>query len=231
MSEQAIRFGISDGNKYRAATWKLWTPARKSDVYLACRSFGDALKASFHQSGDWHIADSKAFFEENSISELPRRQDRFIEKWHRPESIIPGATLAFRIITPYSAVTIPLGREGKNIIWLPNCPESQATEIVIIITTPGVFLSGLSGKNITDTKLVGSYILENGEAVWVVYRIGNIPNLTFTGSPNAGFFKGHNKEDLSTGNLRAILVCQEPDGSRVMLDCVVQKKSKDGTSI
>jgi hypothetical protein len=162
---------------------------------------------------------------------LPRRQDRFIEKWQRPESIIPGTTLAFRIITPYSAVTIPLGREGKNIIWLPNCPEAQATEIAIMITSPGVSVTGWPSKNKMGTKLVGSYILANGEAVWIVYRIVNIPNLTFTGSPNSGFFKGHNKEDLSTGNLRAILVSQAQDGSRVMLDCVVQKKSKAEASI
>jgi hypothetical protein len=51
MPDQVIRFGISDGHEHQAATWKLWTPSNGSDVYLACRKLGGALKASLPNPG------------------------------------------------------------------------------------------------------------------------------------------------------------------------------------
>ncbi|MBK6796470.1 MAG: hypothetical protein IPG76_06690 [Acidobacteria bacterium] len=224
MPEQAIRFGISDGNKHRAATWKLWTPSGKSDVYLACRPLGGALKASLHQSGNWHVAYNKVFFTENVEGEVLGKKDRFITKWSRPTTIALGVILAFRIITPFSAVTTPVIGEEKEMTWLPNCPEPQATEIDIFIVSPTTPVTGWPGKNKMETQLVGAYILANGESVWAVYRVVDMPDLSSALKGTGHFYKGRNEGDLKSDNLRAIIIGNEPDGSRVMYDCVVVKK-------
>jgi hypothetical protein len=219
MSKQSIRFGISDSSGKRAATWKCWTLTGKGkdDVYLACRELGGALKASLHQTGAWHIAFSEEFFE-NGFADKP--DGRFIDKWPRPKEIAPGVTLAFRIITPYSAVNTPISSPNENITWIPAPPKNRAVEIAIIITSPHALVSSWPGKNSMNTKLVGSMPLDSGETVWVVHRDIDIPNLgTLHGTPR--YFKGRSKDDLAKGGLHVLVFGDEKDGSRVILDSAV----------
>lgn len=225
MAQRALRFGIQDGTGHRAATWKLWTEAAdgKSDVYLACRSLGGVLKASLHESGNWHIAYSQRAFEENVKGTIPKFTDRFMEKWPRPSEIAPGITLAFRIVTPWSAVTNAIeGSNVKGVIWLPNAPEPQATEIDIFLVKPTTPVTGWPGKRSMGTSLIGSIPLESGETVWAVYWVVVMPDLTTAAKGTGRFYKGKSKKDLEGKGLRALVFGTEPDGSRVMYDCAVQ---------
>lgn len=224
MSDQGIRFGISDGSGNRAATWKLWTPTNKSDVYLACRELRGTLKASLHQSGNWHVAYTQTAFEEHVHEAVPTQQNRFMERWSRPKSIAPGVTLAFRIVTPHSAVTSPISNSERGITWLPNCPPPCATEITIIIMAQTTHVAGWPGKNRMDTKLIGSYKMANGESIWAVYRIVDMPDFTTATKGLSRFYKGRSDEDLNSDNLRALVFGKEPDGSRVIYDCTVRGK-------
>jgi len=224
MSEQSIRFGISDGSGHRAATWKLWTPPGKSDVYLACRELGWALKASLHQSGRWHVAYSQTAFKDDVQGAIPTQQDRFLERWLRPKPIAPGVTLAFRIVTPHSAVTSPISEADGNIIWIPNCPPLRATEIDIMIVSPTTPVTGWPGKNKMGTKPIGSYKLTSGESVWAVYWVVDMPDLSPATKGIGRFYKGRSEEDLKSGGLRALVFGKEPDGSRVIYDCAVVSK-------
>jgi hypothetical protein len=224
MPEQAIRFGISDGSGHRAATWKLWTPSGKSDIYLACRVLGGKLKASLHQSGNWHVAYSPTAFEEDVQGAIPTQSDRFLEKWPRPTTIAPGVTLAFRIVTPHSAVTSRISQEDQNITWIPNCSPPRATEIDIMIVAPTTPVIGWPGKNKMGTKLIGSYPLTNGESVWAVYWVVDMPDLSPATKGVGKFYKGQSEEDLKSDELRAMVFGSEPDGSRVMYDCAVMGK-------
>lgn len=221
MPEQVVRFGISDGSGRRAATWRVWTPEGKSDVYLACRALGGTLKASLHQSGSWHVAYSQKTFEEDVDGAIPTQKDRFLERWPRPRPIAPGVILAFRIVTPYSAVTSPVSEADKNVAWLPNCPLGRATEVDIIIVSPTTPVTGWPGKNKMRTKPVGSYRLANGESVWVVYWVVDMPDLSSATKGTGRFYKGRTKEDLKSDKLRALVFGEEPDGSRVIYDCAV----------
>jgi len=220
--ERAIRFGITDGSGKRAATWKCWTPVGvgKSDVYLICRSLKGTLKASMHQSGEWHIAYSKEFFAENVDSLTDRPQGRFIDEWLRPEEIAPKVILAFRIITPHLAVNTPMASSNEKVAWIPAPPSGQATEICIFITLPDAFVSNWPGKNRMQTKLVDSMLLDSGEKIWVVYRVIDIPKFaSVTGKPI--FFKGRSRDDLKHKGLRIIAFASQEDGSRVILDSAV----------
>lgn len=221
MPEQAIRFGISDGNGHRAATWKLWTPSGKSDVYLACRALGGTLKASLHQSGSWHVAYSQTMFEEDVQGAIPTQQDRFLERWPRPTTLAPGVTLAFRIVTPHSAVTSPISQGDRIITWISNCSPPRATEIDIMIISRTTPVTGWPGKNKMYTRPIGFYTLTNGELVWAVYWVVDMPDLSPATKGVGRFYKGRSEEDLKSNDLRALVFGKEPDGSRVMYDCAV----------
>jgi len=221
-NEQSLRFGVTDGSGKRGATWNCFTSTGvgKSDIYLVCRSIGYALKASLHESGSWHIAYSTEFFAENLDAIGDRPQGRFINKWPRPKEIAPGLTLAFRIVTPYSAVSTPIASLNKNIFWIPAPSEGQAVEIDIFIASPHALVSSWPGKNSMNTKLVGSISLESGYNIWIVYMVIALPSFKST-QGTARYFKGRSKEDLKGKELRAIAFKHEEDGSRTILDCAV----------
>lgn len=223
MREKFIRFGITDNNGHRAATWKIWTSNSKSDIYLACRELGGALKASFHQSGTWHFGfiDSldKYFNTEEAIN-----KGRHIKIWARPKPIADGVTLAFRIVTPFASVKTPIDPDLKDIKWVSNCSSSLATEIDIIITSKELAQDSWPGKNNMSTKLIGSFKLNNGETVWVVSWEVPVPNLSSLNGLNVQFFKGQNKSDLKSASLKAIIFADEADGSKTLIDCVVENK-------
>jgi hypothetical protein len=235
MPEIALRFGLSNGAGLRAATWKLWTNNTdgKFDVYLANRALGDTLKASLHESGQWHIAYSQKTFEEQVQGAIPQQDKRFIETWPRPPEIEPGITLAYVIITPSAGVTAPIDPKfDKKIQWLRNAPEGKATEIAILIAKPEKkFEAGdWPGKASRGTSLIGSFPLANGETVWVVGTHVPQPDIKVAGPGVGRFYKGKSREDLKDANLRVIVFGDGPAGSRVMYDCPVQVAPDDKTA-
>jgi len=223
VNEQSIRFGITDGISKRASTWKCWTHTGtgKSDVYLTHRSLGGVLKASLHQSGAWHIAFSEEYYHENRDALIGSQSSRFIDKW-RPSEIANGITLAFRILTPHSAVSIPIVSLDNDIFWIPAPATGDAVEVDILITAPNILISSWPGKNSMNTELINSMLLDSGETTWVVYRVIDFPDLgNLKGEPV--FFKGKNKDDLATEGLRIIVFGSEHDGSRIIIDSCLQK--------
>lgn len=222
MADQIIRFGISDGMGNRAATWRLWTPSGKSDVYLACRGLGGILKASLHESGRWHVAYSQTEFEEHVQGAILTQKDRFLDKWPRPKPFAANATLAFRIVTPHSALITPIGLSDKSVTWIPNCPPQQATEVDIVIIPNNMPDDSWPGQNKMETKPIGSLTLANREVVWLVHRVVEIPDLSSVVGGQGTFYRGRTREDLKNAEyLRALVFGEEPDGSRVIYDCAV----------
>lgn len=229
MAQRSLRFGIQDGAGCRAATWKVWTELAggKADVYLACRALGGTLKASLHESGRWHIAYSPATFEQYVAGAIPNANDRFIEKWPRPPEIAPGVTLAFRIVTPWSATTHNTPENiCKELVWIPNAPAGEATEIDVFLISAQTLVTDWPGKRGMGTSLIGSFQLESGESVWIVYRTVPMPDFDKLTQGIGRFYKGKSKNDLEGDGLRALLFGTAEDGSRVVYDCAVQPRSE-----
>jgi len=226
MAKKSVRFGVSDEQQLCSASWKLWTETagENSEVYLACRELDGELKASLHQSGQWHIAFSNQAYKEHVEGSIPSLKNRFTDKWPRPTEIADGYTLAFRIVTPSPSVTSSriLGK-NKKVIWIPKPPDSRATEIDIIITKQHVNISGWPGKSSMGTSLIGSFQLNNGDTIWVVYWVIDIPDLSKSVKGSGHFFRGKSKDDLKNDTLRALAFGSENDGSRVIYDLVVQQ--------
>ena len=230
MAKKLLRFGIHDGEGKRATTWKIWTETSggNSEVYLTCRALGGVLKSSLHQSGNWHTAYTRPAFEKLLKGQVPDTKNRFIEQWPRPKEIAPGITLAFRIVTPWSALTnsIEIGNHSK-VTWIENVPEGRAIEIDILYSKAAITVTGWPGKGSMGTRLIGSIQLNNGETVWAVYWVVNMPDFdSWPKTVNMNYFNGCSKEDLKEDGLRMLLFGSEPDGSRVMYDFAVRKESK-----
>lgn len=224
MTKESVRFAVRSERGLRAATWNLTvrTGSNKNDVYLFCRPLRGALKASLHESGSWHIGFLRNFAEENFENGHPKRSDPYIERWPRPNAFAPGMTLAYRIVTPSSGVTVPVTDDlPKSIAWIPAAPNGKATEVDIIFTDSGTPVSSWPGKNTKNTKYVGSLTLDKGDSVWIVHHIIDIPKLHIP-DVSPSWFRGRSKKDLSGGSLRAILFGNSDDGSRFMVDCAVK---------
>jgi len=223
MSRNELRFVVCDEEKsLRAATWKLWTPKFKKDIYLACRQLGGQIKMSFHESGSWQFGFSKEGFENIVDTTVNPQRSRHAEIWDRPAPVVAGVTLALRIITPYSAVVAPIEESEKAIVRIPNCPEGMATEIDILISTKHDDLSDWPGKNSMGTNFVGSYPVGNDEQVWVVYQQVPLPDMPASGQGTVMYFKGKSKADiLNAENLKAIGFILGEDNSKILLDTLI----------
>ena len=221
MAEQAVRFGVRSSSGLRAATWKVWTsgPAR-NDVYLACRPLRGELKASLHESGQWHVAFSPGFYDREFADEATRPSSRFTDEWSRPPEIAPGVTLSCRVVVPWFSATIEVEKEASGIVWVPSAPEGQAIQFAVLITSPSARVSNWPGKNSMNSELVGTLSLGSGETVWVVYTTVPFP-LPASMRGIAQFFESHDVSSLKSGTLRAVLFGDEPDGSRKMYDVPV----------
>jgi len=216
-----LRFGIRNG-ALRAATWNISSPDSTSDIYISCRELKGFIKVSLHETGSWHLGYSDKAFDKYFKSDESSEKDKYIEIWPRPNVIAEGMTLAFRIVTPYSATSTPVEDTLKDIIWIPNCAIGYATEIDIFITRLRDDPQNWPGKNRMATKLVGSYNLQSNETVSVVYWQIPIPHLSPIANKPFNFLKGASERDLKNRNLRAIVFADEKDGSRTIFDCAIE---------
>lgn len=220
MSEVSIRFGVGDGKNRRAATWKCWASrgSGKHDVYLACRELRGALKASLHASGQWHVSFDRTFLEASAVAE--EWPTRFLEFWARPGELVPGFTLAYRIITPHAAVNAALNeRDARDVTWITPPPRGQVVETVVAITRSEHTAINWPGRRSMGTQLVGRFELDNGDVVWTVARPITVPDFQVSMNRQR-FFHGKTKADVRGPGLRGIMFGEEPDGSRVMWEVV-----------
>lgn len=226
MPKKSIRFGVGSSESLHSATWKLWTETSggHSEIYLACRELGGELKASMHESGDWHVAFCESTYEERVEGAVPSLNNRFANKWPQPSEIAEGVTLAFRIVTPETAVSSHSEVKNPNKIkWVPPPPETKAVEFYIVITTPQTKISKWPGKDSMGTELIGSFQLNNGNTVWAVSQIIDCPDFSKLGKGVGHLLKGKSRNDLiNSDNLRALVFGDNPDGSRVIYDTAVR---------
>ncbi|AII60150.1 hypothetical protein X793_00375 [Dehalococcoides mccartyi CG4] len=222
--QHSIRFGISDGNGRRACTWKCWTHigSGKSDVYIICRSLDSSVKVSLHDSGNWRVAFSQEFYHEQSDIFAENPKGRCLSVWE-PIEISPGVILAFHIVTPYSSITNPIGKNDNNVIWALQKPKYTASEIFIVLTSSDAVVSSWPGKNSMGTSLLGSFQLENKSKMWIVEKPVICPNFKIP-QGRLTYFKNMHKENISGDNIRAFIIGKEKDGSRYIVDAVVDVK-------
>lgn len=230
MTESAIRFGVKEPQGFRAATWKCWTliGGGKFDVYLSCRELKGELKASFHESGSWHIAFTKKLVSEGFEDPSNQPKSRYTDIWPRPKAIAPGILLAFQILVPWSSPNVTDGANDPKVVWISCATPGNAIEVSILFTGKGVVVSGWPGRSLMGTALIGFLDLENGEKVWLVYR--SIPFVPPSLAPaRIQYLKGCDLNDIQSQNLSAIIFGDREDGIRVMIDASIRWKPDGST--
>jgi hypothetical protein len=226
MSEKSVRFGVRTDNGLRAATWKCWTPGKgKSDLYLACRALGGELKASFHESGKWHIAYSH-IFHQTRFDDAHRPKTRFTETWNCPEN--QAAIIAYRIVVPWFSPTIPPEQEEPDIHWLPCAPEGLSVVVTIAITKQS-FLIERPEVFFAPTKVLDTIALSNGDIAWILHEI-TMTELKKAQSKNIRYYKDAQKLTANDEGLRTIIFGDMQDGTKVMVDVpiVVKEVTDEG---
>ena len=221
---QKLIFGVRAISGRCAATWRVWNNGGyENDVYVACRALGGELKASLHQSGQWHISYSKRFYTAG-FQAAHRPPSRFPDTWSRPQAVRPGFTVAHRIVVPWYAATSRPQGELQDVFWVPPAPEGQATEFTILFTGKQAPPGEWPGSRSMKSGLVGSFPLPSGELVWVVWTVQPfaLPQ-NLDAAPM--YFKGKRRSSLLFGNLRAIAFAHHSDGSRVMYDFPVRRRN------
>jgi hypothetical protein len=140
--------------------------------------------------------------------------------------------VAYRIVTPYSSPTFSAkDTNRKNVKWLPNVPQRKASEVRIFFARAGILDSEWRKHFPADIVDVGSVALENGETVWAIYRVIDLPDFTKLGVGHGYRLKGNTDQQIesaySEGSPRIICFDEDSDGCRIMYDCAVDPKLID----
>lgn len=228
MTLETIRFGVGITGGVHASTWSVIyneTAKGKSEIYLANRKLGGELKASMHDSGQWHIAFSNEMFEKRVKGVIPNLDKRFIDTWPKPPEVETGLVLAFKIVTPWVAVnsTNPVKKSTK-VHWINPPPDDKCVTTYILISTPSARIADWPGKN-QGTSLVHSIVMRNNEVLWIVTDITDCPDLSKSGPAKGHFFKGASKEDLeNTDDLHILVFGDGPNGERAIYETVIKQE-------
>lgn len=168
MASYSARFGVGSPGGDRSSEWLIvWKP-EKSDVYLATRTLGGALKASFHEGGRCHVhaPDPRCW---RSQGPSPR----FLDVW----AIDPQSSyqFPFAVVIPRSELRqgIWAKHRDKGTIWIPA--QSEAVEIAVFFTRaePRPFDS-LRAAGWHTTVVVER--LPDGRDLWVVAGDAQLPD-------------------------------------------------------
>lgn len=236
MAEQVLRFSVkSRDGKSRSNSWRCWVPSEsKDDVYLVCRELGQAIKVSFHESGQWHIGFEQLFLDRNAPPDSYLLEDRFVGKWEEPQELPPagsGCWLMFRLIILETALTTPIapGYSLKDGNWIGAPNKGKAREVAIIATGPNTKVSSWPGAKGMGTELVGSIpVKSNGRTIWVVQQEVDMPMPNLGGGQGKTTYFGEaNKESLKQDGLKALLFGSDDLGRKLIEVPVMPLASDD----
>jgi hypothetical protein len=186
MAEHVVRFVVGSQDGFRGSTWRCWIPGRaKNDIYLAPRSIAGSYKISLHQSGDWRLALTEQF--EKKLRSEGRWNDgigRLLAQWPRSRTIGPDTVLAFRIVVPHSAVTIPSDPAvlPREMVWIDPPTPGRSVEVSLLIIERELPQHKWPGQSAMKTQFVGRMPLPNGHTVCIVSREAEVPS----SSPSPG---------------------------------------------
>jgi hypothetical protein len=175
--KRTIRFAVGSPTELRSPVYSVWAHdarvpgASRSDVYLAARSLGGALKVSLHQDGNWQWSLTSEFVSRRPSLPGWTRPTRHAERWKRPAEFQPGYTLAFGIRFPGSELRdIPLGKLNPTMVtWLPTPPTTSFVQVSVLFSREPDW-AGWPGKNSMGTQLVDRILLVNGEMLFLVHH-------------------------------------------------------------
>jgi hypothetical protein len=112
-------------------------------------------------------------------------------------------TLAFRIVVPWFSATVEHGGDGENVVWISSAPRGHIVEVTVFICSPANPADDWPGKKAMKTQPVGTFVLPNGDRLWIVHCTDKMTGALPT-QGNARFFNGVDREAVFEPGLRAV---------------------------
>src|SRR5262245_31477213 len=130
MNRQKIRWAIGSSDGPRSTTWVLWEN-KKGDIYVATRSLGGTIKASFHRDGKCHFGFTSEY--EATASRRFGVSKRLFEKWQLPDDPV---VRVLQILVPHSELRAFADRHPTDdVTWLPMPSEGSMGVVSIFISS------------------------------------------------------------------------------------------------
>ena len=130
MATLSQRLAVGDPRGARSSEWVVMWKATTSDIYLATRTLGGALKASIHEGGRCHV---RAPDPRHWLS--PGNPSRFLDVW----SIDPNANYSFPFAVVIPQPELRTGEwaqhRDKGTIWLPVATGEGVEVAIFFIRT------------------------------------------------------------------------------------------------
>lgn len=149
----------------------MWVPPNKSDVYVSSRRVANSVKVSLHEPGPARFALTREHVEGPNPIAVPRDDPRAPIEWERPRPRLPHAPFVrpLSILVPATEVIDRGNPETGSVVWRkPPAAQGLCVEYDVLYSAAGLTVEGHPGARSMGTELVGTFILANGEQVWVV---------------------------------------------------------------
>jgi hypothetical protein len=155
-----IRWALGSPNTPRSSTWRLWGD-KKGDVYLAVRSLGGVVKASFHKDRRCSVGFTKEY--ERTASERFGGDNRHWERWALPDQEVVRAA---HVVIPGSELRVFESDDASQMRWLPAATPGRAAVVSIFIAEPPSARSWPGPES--GTEVIGVMSVPS-RFTWVVY--------------------------------------------------------------
>lgn len=157
-----LRFFVREDDGRRGSSWSIETAKNSDDVYLFHREGAQWVKASFHQSGQWHHCVLP-----KGRSRLPEGQSAYLGVSHQRPALARGWWHAARITVDRADLrhAVEQDRPLKDAVIVPPSTERQAVAIDVYIADPDH-----QAIQVSDAFLVGSLGRVSGGMVAVIAR-------------------------------------------------------------
>ncbi len=132
MEKNRIRLAVGSPDYPRSSTWRIWGEP-KGDIYIAVRSLGGIIKASFHKDGKCQVGFTDEYAK-NPASKF-KTSHRHWELWKLPSD---PAVRALQILIPQSELRLFSAAGEKKVTWLKPPPPNSIATISIFLATPQV---------------------------------------------------------------------------------------------
>jgi len=171
MPELAFRFAVRTEDGCRSGIWKVWSPRKTSDVYIASREMKGDFKISLHERGDCQAGFTQEY--ERQLRDYGEWTiSRHMEKW-RLERPVKESVLAIRVLIPGSELRNLTGalRASKPVNWIPGPPRDHTVSVELFLAN-----AGLEFAEASRSAILSRWKLPSAEAVWIGYRVAPTPD-------------------------------------------------------
>ena len=165
-----LAVGRSDGPY--SATFRVWIPPHKSDVYASVRERAGDFKVSLHESGICNAGLTRQFAsnETDAVDAIggSRHQSTWTRLRHTDDRVV--APLQFAI--PGSELRTWRHRgpdHDATVTWLPTPPVGHSVIISCLFSGPVLSDDQWPGRT-HGTHLLRSILLPNGEKFWLLWQ-------------------------------------------------------------